>query len=275
MRADTQDRTANFCWSQPSDALLLHLNSDPDGLSSTEAAARLESFGPNVLRVHSERALVLQFLSRFRNPLVILLLAASVVSAFTGDVTSFIIISVIVLMSVALDFIQEYRAGQAAERLKKTVAVHARVLRDGQSRDIPIDGLAPGDVVLLAAGDLIPADARLLEARDFFVKQALLTGEPYPVEKRPGEIADPAAGINDASNTVFMGTSVISGSAKALVCRTGSATALGEIADTLATKAPPTDFEQGTQQFGMLIMRLTILLVLFVLLELGVRLKMK
>lgn len=266
MRADTQDRTVNFCWSQPSDALLLHLNSNLGGLSSTEAAARLERFGPNTLLVHRERALILQFLSRFRNPLIILLLAASAVSAFTGDVTSFFIISVIVLMSVTLDFIQEYRAGQAAERLKKTVAVHATVLRDGQSRDIPIDGLVPGDVVLLAAGDLIPADARLLEAKDFFVKQALLTGEPYPVEKRPGEVADPAAGINDASNTVFMGTSVISGSAKALVCRTGSATALGEIADTLATKAPPTDFEQGTQQFGMLIMRLTILLVLFVLL---------
>ncbi|MDX1252957.1 MAG: magnesium-translocating P-type ATPase [Gammaproteobacteria bacterium] len=266
MRADTQNTAANFCWVQPVASLLSDLETDPGGLSSSEAAARLGRFGPNVLHVHRERALILQFLSRFRNPLVILLLAASAVSAFTGDVMSFFIISAIVLMSVTLDFIQEYRAGQAAERLKNAVAVRVSVLRDGRPMDIAMDNLVPGDVVLLAAGDLIPADGRLLEARDFFVKQALLTGEPYPVEKRPGEIGDAAADICDASNAVFMGTSVISGSAKALVCRTGSATALGEIADTLTTRAPPTAFEQGTQQFGMLIMRLTILLVLFVLL---------
>ena len=266
MPADTRNTAANFCWSQPVVSLLSDLDADPGGLSSTEAAVRLARFGPNVLRVHRERALILQFLSRFRNPLVILLLAASAVSAFTGDVTSFFIISAIVLMSVTLDFIQEYRAGQAAERLKEAVAVRASVLRDGHPLEVTMDSLVPGDVVLLAAGDLIPADGRLLEAKDFFVKQALLTGEPYPVEKRPGELVEPSADISDASNAVFMGTSVISGSAKALVCRTGSATALGEIADTLTSRAPPTAFEQGTQQFGMLIMRLTILLVLFVLL---------
>ncbi|MFZ5594177.1 MAG: magnesium-translocating P-type ATPase [Pseudomonadota bacterium] len=266
MPTDTQDTAANFCWARPVASLLSDLGATPGGLSNSEAAARLERFGPNVLHVHRERALILQFLSRFRNPLVILLLAASAVSAFTGDVTSFFIISAIVLMSVMLDFIQEYRAGQAAEQLKNEVAVRASVLRDGQPMDVAMDSLVPGDVVLLVAGDLIPADGRLLEARDFFVKQALLTGEPYPVEKRPGEIGDATADIGDASNVVFMGTAVISGSAKMVVCRTGSATALGEIADTLTARAPPTAFEQGTQQFGMLIMRLTILLVLFVLL---------
>ena len=176
------------------------------------------------------------------------------------------IIWAVVLMSVTLDFIQEYRAGRAAEQLKKSVAVRATVLRDGYSQEIPIASLVPGDVVLLAAGDLIPADCRLLEAKDFFLNQALLTGESYPVEKHARELAAPAQDLSQAENTVFMGTSVISGMSKATVCRTGADTAMGDIADSLQAKAPPTAFELGTQSFGMLIMRLTFLLVLFVFL---------
>jgi P-type Mg2+ transporter len=124
----------------------------------------------------------------------------------------------------------------------------------------------PGDVVLLAAGDLIPADCRLLEAKDFFINQSLLTGESYPVEKHARELPAPAADLSQAENAVFMGTSVISGMAKAMVCRTGADTAVGNIADSLTVKAPPTAFELGIQSFGMLIMRLTFLLVLFVFL---------
>ena len=193
-------------------------------------------------------------------------LAASAVSALTGEITGFVIIWAIVLMSVTLDFVQEYRAGRAADQLKKTVAVRATVLRDGHSQDIPIADLVPGDVVLLAAGDLIPADSRLLEAKDFFINQSLLTGESYPVEKHARELPAPAADLSQAENAVFMGTSVISGMAKAMVCRTGADTAVGNIAESLMVKPPPTAFELGTQSFGMLIMRLTFLLVLFVFL---------
>ncbi len=114
------------------------------------------------------------------------------ISAFTGDVTSFIIISIIVLMSVTLDFIQEYRAGQEAEKLRQSVTVHVQALRDGKSQEIPLPSLVPGDIVLLAAGDMVPGDGRILDAKDFFVNQALLTGEPYPVEKKPGELPDEA-----------------------------------------------------------------------------------
>jgi Mg2+-importing ATPase len=260
--------SASACapWRLSLAALETHLHAGPGGLTSEEAAARLAEYGPNVLRSHRRRLLIWEFLSRFRNPLVFILLTASGISALTGEVTSFLIISAIVLMSVTLDFVQEHRAGQAAERLQQSVAVRTSILRDGVPQDLPVNAVVPGDVVLLSAGDLIPADARVLEARDFFVKQALLTGEPYPVEKHPGESLGPESDVGSATNMVFMGTSVISGTAKVLVCRTGEHTVLGEIAETVSAKAPATAFEHGTHDFGLLIMRLTLLLVLFVLL---------
>ena len=253
-------------WQRSVPELFTQLNTTDAGLSSSEAAERLKQAGPNMLRPPKKRALVLQFLARFKNPLVIILLVASAVSAFTGDVTSFLIISAIVVMSVTLDFIQELRAGKAAEELNQSVAIRVQALRDGKRIEIPAATLVPGDVVSLSAGDLIPGDGRVLASKDFFVKQALLTGEAYPIEKFSRDLPDAGQDMADAVNAVFMGTSVVSGSATVLICRTGPNTALGEISDTLITKAPPTAFEQGTQRFGFLIMRFTILLVLFVVL---------
>jgi P-type Mg2+ transporter len=151
------------------------------------------------------------------------------------------------------------------ERRRRSVAVRVRVLRDNAPAEAAPEDLTPGDVVLLAAGDLVPCDGRILEAHDFFLNQGLLTGESYPVEKRQGDLPGDKD-LLSAGNAVLMGTSVISGSARVLVCRTGAATAFGEVADTLAAKPPPTAFEEGTHRFGLLIMRLTVLLVLFVLL---------
>lgn len=236
------------------------------GLSSSEAQALLVQHGPNVFRERQQKSLLRQYISRFKNPLVLILLVASAVSALTGEATNFVIISTIILLSVTLDFVQEYRANAAADKLRQSVSVRATVVRDGVSRDIPVSELVPGDVALLSAGDLIPADSLVLEARDLFVKQSLLTGETYPVEKRPGRPAKTGNDIQEASNAVFMGTSVISGSARILVVRTGTATAIGEIADSVSRQAEPTSFEIGTKRFGMLIMRLTILMVMFVLL---------
>jgi Mg2+-importing ATPase len=260
------ERPDALFWNQPSASLQSQLEATPSGLSQPEALKRIARFGPNTLRDQGERPLLIQYLNHFKNPLVMVLLAASAVSALTGEITGFVIIWAIVLMSVTLDFFQEYRAGRAADQLKKTVAVRATVLRDGHSQDIPIADLVPGDVVLLCAGDLIPADCSLFEAKDFFINQSLLTGESYPVEKHARDLPTPAADLSQAENAVFMGTSVISGMAKAMVCRTGADTAVGDIADTLAVKPPPTAFELGIQSFGMLIMRLTFLLVLFVFL---------
>jgi Mg2+-importing ATPase len=260
----TDDSQGPF-WQSGLESLQAALRSDSAGLGEEEAARRRTIYGPNVLRPHRERAVALQFLSRFGNPLILLLLAAATISAFTGDVASFVIIALVVVLSVTLDFVQEYRAGQAAERLKESVAIRATVLRGGRPVEIGTDQIVPGDVVLLSAGALIPADGRVIEARDFFVNQALLTGEPYPVEKRPGEIGGTTSDLSAASNAVFMGTSVISGTASMLVCRTGSATSLGAISDSLVVKQPATAFESGIRNFGLLILRLAILMVLFVL----------
>jgi len=252
-------------WLAPLPQDLAEGNEAP-GLSSSEARERLTGFGPNLFRERQRKSLLRQYLSRFRNPLVVILLVASAVSAFTGEVANFLIIGVIVLLSVMLDFVQEYRANSAAERLKQSVSLRALVMRDGQPVSIPVKEVVPGDVVLLSAGDLVPADGRVLEARDFFVMQALLTGESYPVEKRPGTLAETASELQEATNALFMGSTAISGSARMMVVKTGAATAIGEIADSLALPAEPTAFEQGTRHFGMLIMRLTVLMVMFVLL---------
>ena len=252
-------------WQPPLAALQAELAAGPDGLSEADAAVRLDAVGPNLLRPRSERAWILQLLRHFRNPLVLVLLAASAIAGLLGDTMSFAVITGIVLMSVVLDFFQEYRASRTVEKLRHTVALRASVLRDGEAREVPVAELVPGDVVLLSAGDLAPADGRVLAARDLFVNQAMLTGESYPVEKHAQDAlagADPTG----ATNALFLGTSIISGSGRMLVVHTGARTALGQIADTLAQRPQATAFERGTQAFGTLILRLTVILVLAVLL---------
>ncbi len=251
-------------WQQPLADLLLALDAAVTGLSAEQAALHLARYGPNELRPTRQRALVLQFLARFGNPLVLILLTAGIISALTGELRGAMVISAVVTLSVTLDFVQEYRARQAAERLRAQVAVRAAVVRDGRVADLLPQAIVPGDVIELSAGDLVPADARLLEGRDLFVNQALLTGEPYPVERRP-QATTAAAYPADADNMVCMGSSVVSGWARALVVRTGAGTALGDIASSLQHEPPPTAFEQGMRQFGGMILRLTLLLVLFVL----------
>jgi len=252
-------------WQVPSDQLLTRLDTAVGGLDVASAGSRLAEYGPNDAAAEKRRPLVLQFLARFRNPLVILLLAASGLSAVTGDVPSFVIITAIVLLSISLDFVQETRAQSAVEALRRSVAVQASVRRGGTVISVPIDQLVPGDVAELIAGDLVPADCRLLESRDLYVNQALLTGEPYPAEKRASDTASGTEAATGASNAVFAGTSVISGTAVVLVCLTGKQTALGKLAVALLRMPPATAFAVGIRKFGLLIMRFTLFMVLFVL----------
>ncbi len=236
------------------------------GLSSEEARRRLAMHGFNE-PVSTRRAVpILQFLRFFANPLVIILLIASVISAITGDVVEAVIIIVIVLLSVTLNFIQTARAERAAEALRKEVAPMATAMRDGEWREIPRREIVPGDLIRLSAGDMIPADARLVESRDLHVQQAALTGESLPVEKEAAPSSQTASDQVGARDMVFLGTSVVSGLAAAQVVATGLATAFGKIAERLAEKAPETEFERGTKQFGLLIARVVIFLVLFVFL---------
>lgn len=181
-----------------------------------------------------------------------------------GDPYSAGIIVSIVLVSVVINFAQSYRSECAVERLREGVAVTATALRDGAWIEVPRREIVPGDVVRLGAGDLVPADARLLEARDLHVQQAALTGESMPVEKEAGGASSESARPADANNRVFLGTSVVSGMATALVTATGPATAFGDIAARLVAKPPETEFERGTRSFGYLILKTVVFLVLFV-----------
>jgi Mg2+-importing ATPase len=253
-------------WRAPLGDLLAELKTAPAGLGAEEAARRLEQVGPNDAATEKKQPAWWRLISRLGNPLVIILLVASALSAAAGDVASFVIVVVIVLFSMLLDFVQENRAQNAVEELRRSVAVDAAARRDGRRVSLAVDRLVPGDVIELVAGDLIPADCRLIESKDLFVNQALLTGEPYPVEKQASDQADAtAAGFAGAVNALFAGTSVISGTGVALVVGTGRATALGALATSLAAKPPATAFETGVRRFGMLVLRIAVLMVLFVL----------
>jgi Mg2+-importing ATPase len=251
-------------WLEPS--VPSHLATPQAGLRADDAVQRLQPVGRNTFNAHRSNSLLWQFLAKFKNPLVLVLLCASFVSALTGEVINCTIISTMVLLSVTLDFFQEYKANAAADKLRQSVSVRTTVLRDGVAVDISIQEVVPGDVALLSAGDLIPADGLVLEAKDFFVNQSTLTGEAFPVEKHPGVLPSTATQLSDATNAVFMGTSVVGGSARILVIKTGIATEIGDIAETIQKPSHATSFDVGTHRFGMLIMWLTVVLVLFVLL---------
>lgn len=249
----------------PISALSARLDSNERGLTSTEAGRRLRRFGPNQALPQHRHPLWRQILARFLNPLVLILLFASALSAVTGNLASFTIVLTMVVLSVTLDMVQERRAENAVDALRRSVAVTIRVLRDGRELALPMEMLVPGDVVRLAAGDLVPGDCRLLRARDLFVNQALLTGEPFPVQKRVDGPDTSTEDMTAATDTLFMGTSVLSGTGTAILCRTGPATAFGQLSHSLLVEPPPTSFELGIRRFGYLILRLTVFLVLFVL----------
>jgi len=247
--------------------LVERLHSKTSGLSTADASCILKKVGPNRVQSTKRKGLLSSFGERFSNPLVLILLFAAAVSAFTGDISSFVIIAAIVLMSVILDVTQEYQAQNAAEKLQKQVALSAKALRDGQPVEVPVAEIVPGDVVLLAAGDLVPADSRLLESRDLYVDEAALTGEAYPAEKDTVPGAGAVARESTLPrNMVFMGSSVVSGTAKALIVATGPKAQLGSIAGTLQKPSPPTAFSVAIQNFGMMIVKITAFLVLFVVL---------
>jgi Mg2+-importing ATPase len=234
------------------------------GLTTAEARQRLNSIGPNEPVALRRSSNLVQILLLFINPLAIILLIASAVSAALGEILNASIIALMVFLSAGLNFIQTYRSQRAVERIRKEVAPTASVLRDGVWTHIARREVVPGDVIRLTAGDLVPADAVLFKSRDLHVQQAALTGESLPVEKEALDLLNQQDTNDD--HKVFLGTSVVSGTGTALVIATGKNTAFGDIATRLATKPPETEFERGTRQFGLLIMKTTILLVFFVLL---------
>lgn len=248
-------------WTLDSATLFAQLQSTPDGLTAHEATRRLALAGPNRLKPQRRTTWVSALLAQFKSPLVLILVFAAGISVLTQDWVDACIVLSIVLASALLSFTQEYRAGRAVEALVARVTAHAAVLRDGARVLIPAHEVVVGDVLCLSAGDLIAADARVLHADDFFVNQAVLTGETFPAEKTP-TLVSPHATLPEQTNMVFMGTSVRSGSARALVVATAAATQYGQVADRLALRAPHTEFEAGIARFGQLLTQVMTLLVL-------------
>ena len=250
-------------WAMPADRLLTDLQATAAGLSSAEAAARLRSTGPNAIGRQRGASLVAALARQFRSPLVLILVFAAVVSAFVDQRSEALIITVIVLASCLLSFTQEYGASRAMEALTARIARKARALRDGKETPVPVDEIVPGDVIRLSAGNLVPADGVLLEARDFNVSEAALTGETFPVAKEPG-ISAPDAPIGRRGNAVFTGTSVRSGTATLLAVRTGLHTEFASIAATIARHEPETEFVHGIRRFGYLMTEVMLAIVILV-----------
>jgi Mg2+-importing ATPase len=254
---------SNPYWTQPEESLLGRLQSSASGISSAEAGKRLETYGSNLLGGRKKSTRLSLFINQFKSPIVILLLIATLISAFLQDWVDAVIILAIVVGSALLSFTQEYSASNAAEQLRAQVRIKANVLRDGEPVVVTAEEVVPGDVALLSAGSLVPADGVVLEANEFFVNQAVLTGETFPVEKTAG-VSAAKSGLAERTNCVFMGTNVRSGSAKVLIIQTGASTEFGQIAERLSLRPPETEFERGIRRLGYLLTEVTLVMVLAV-----------
>jgi P-type Mg2+ transporter len=257
------DYTSDYWTHQPEELCAL-AGSGVLGLSSVEAQRRISRFGPNTLGEEDRVKTLRLVLRQFESPLVLVLIFGAALSVALGQWTDAAIIATIVLASAMLGMRQEYKASTALRELQQRISLNAKVQRDGQLRVIPASELAVGDVVELSAGNLVPADGVLLSAKDFLVTEAVLTGESMPIEKHPG-VSAPDATLDQRSNCAFAGTSVRSGMATMLIMATGRQTQVGDIAGMIAAAEPETEFERGVRQFGYLLIRVMIVMVLFVL----------
>ncbi len=243
------------------EALLRDLRTSLAGLTQAEAEERARATGPNEIAQERKQGWPIRVLRIIRNPLVILLTILSAVSFFTGDARAGSVMAMMVALSVGLRFFQEARADAAAEKLKAMIHVTATVVRDGTAREIPLRDLVPGDIVKLAAGDMIPGDVRLLSLKDLFVSQGSLTGESLPVEKFYQPETENASSPTELKNTCFMGTSVESGTATAVVITTGVRTYLGSMARSITGERTQTSFDQGLNRFTWLMMQFMAVMV--------------
>ncbi|HHY38896.1 MAG TPA: HAD-IC family P-type ATPase, partial [Clostridia bacterium] len=238
--------------SVPLDRVLEHLNTHSlAGLTEAEASSRLLRFGPNELAEAPPKTLLMRLAEQLGDFLVLILIAASVISAAVGEIVDSLVIIGIVVLNAFLGIVQESKAEKSLERLKNLSAPKATVIRDGRSRSVPASSLVPGDLVLLSAGDKVPADLRLLEAKTLKVDEAPLTGESFPVEKDAEAVLAPDASLGERSNSVFMGTAVVYGRGRGVVVRTGMKTAMGEIAEALsAAKREKTPLQRDLAGLG-------------------------
>ncbi len=262
---DPRDPAGGRFWTAPLQEILRALDTDGAGLSSSEARLRELRFGPNEPARRRRSADLLEALRRIFNPLVIILLISGVISALLGERANAAIIVALVIASATIDLVEARRSRRAAEELRRRVEVQATARRDGRWVSISLRDVVPGDRIRLAIGDIVPADARVLDGNALFADEAAFTGESLPVEKRPADaVTGPLPA--EATNSVFMGTVINGGTGEAVVVRTGRATTFAHIAEQLDARVPETEFDRGLWVFGRLIARTVVALVLFVVL---------
>ena len=250
-------------WSLPAAQVLTLVQSTPAGLSRQDAEQHLREYGANSLKQKQKSNSLKLLLNQFSSPIILILIFAAVLSIFLRDAADAIIILAIVLISGLLGFWQERGATDAVEKLLVLVQVKATVLRDGQSQEIPNESVVPGDIVLLSAGGNVPGDCLVLESKDLSVNEAALTGETYPADKLSG-VLPAETGLGQRTNTLYLGTNVISGTAKAVVVHTGKQTEFGKVSERLKLKPPETEFEIGLRKFGYFLMEVTLILVVVI-----------
>jgi len=255
--------TLSAFWSLPTEQVLCQLNSRPEGLSHQEAQQRLIEYGANSLKQKRQSHTLALLLNQFKSPIILILIAAAILSGFLGDRIDTVIILTIVVISGLLGFWQERGAADAVSKLLALVQIKATVLRDGQSQDIANEAIVPGDIVLLNAGDSIPGDCLILNSKDLSVNEAALTGETYPADKLSG-VLSADVGLSDRTNTLYLGTNVISGTATAVVAQTGKQTEFGRVSERLKLRPPETEFETGLSKFGYFLMEVTLILVVLI-----------
>ncbi len=247
-------------WSVSIAEMLQRLQSGKDGLSGTEAAQRLDRYGANLLKPPKRSDALTLLLSQFKSPIILILLFAVGLSFLVHDPADASIILAIVLISGLLGFWQERGASNAVAKLLAIVQIKAAVLRDGSEKELPVETIVPGDVVILNAGDVVPGDCLLIESKDLFIDEATLTGETFPVEKSQS-VMPAETPLGQRVNTLWMGTHVVSGSARALVVRTGRDTEFGKVSERLKLRPQETDFERGIRRFGYFLAEVTLILV--------------
>jgi len=251
-------------WSLDAQQVLDGLEVSAGGLTTDEAHRRLAIYGPNLATPRPRSHSLALLLAQLKSPIILILIAAVIASFFLGDRTDAIIILAIIAISALLGFWQERGATRAVEKLLALVETRATVLRDGRQQEIPAGQIVPGDILLLSAGQTVPGDGLVIQSKDLFMDEAMLTGETYPVEKTAA-ISPADAPLSRRTNAVFMGTHVVSGSAQAVVVHTGKATEFGRVSERLGLRPMETEFERGIRHFGYLLMEVTLFLVITIL----------
>ncbi len=253
-------KLAESARAEPS-VVLRQLDTTAQGLSAAEAEARLKLYGANEVAREKRLSALARLVDNIKNPLVILLSVLALVSYLTQDLRSAVVIGMMVVLGIVLRYFQELRADRAAEQLQAMVKTTATVLRDGERREVPLKELVPGDIIRLSAGDMVPADVRVLSAKDLFLNQAALTGESLPVEKSPAPAPDSIQNPLDLPSICFLGSNVESGSATAVVVQTGRETYFGSLAASVVGARQPTSFDKGINGFTWLMIGFMALMV--------------